>query len=485
MNRTFFKVCVFSVTSFLVILHSPIASFSQSRPAGREIVIHLRGVYDSRFSLLGLSGSRLFKPVVEVSGTKNGETARLQVPAGEIPSEFVLRCDYREKETDTPYPSEKTIFMNNQDLELWISPKYSNNPDSTWFQKGETENATFFKFSGENGARKEKLGVLQQFLMNYDDTSSALFKQAITEYEQRRGQYNAWLQEQRTRDSALFISNLYGFQWVPQIPWTGTEKDRVRSLIRSYFDGIDFGNPMLLRTASIFKWMDSYVNLHGQLATTVELRDSLFPAAGRNAIEKAKNGHPKVYGWMVDYFFRGYEQNGIDAGTRMLQPYLDDPNCLTSKRMEIERRLKGMETLTPGADAPGFSLPDPDGGTFDFSSFKTKTRYILLFFWSADCSHCAEMAGQIYPWLEEPAQKKKVDVVAVSLDETETEINKWQEKRPTLPGWKHLRAAEGVRSQVAADYYILATPVMVLIDAKTRKVVALPNALPELIKSVQ
>ncbi len=485
MNRNLSQPVARVMVAILLLFHFSIPSVGQSRPAGREIVIHLRGVYDSKFSLLGLSGSRLFKPVVEVSGTKNGGTARLQVPPGEIPSEFVLRCDYRDKESDTPYPSEKTIFVNNQDLELWISPKYSNNPDSTWFQQGETENTAYYKFSAENGARKEKLGVIQQFLMNYDDTTSALFKQAITEYEQRRGQYNAWLLEQRTRDSALFVSNLYGFQWVPQIPWTGTEKDRVKSLIRHYFDGIDFGNPMLLRTASVFKWMDSYVNMYGQLATTVELRDSLFPAAGRNAIEKAKTGHPKVYGWMVDYFFRGYEQNGIDAGTKMLQPYLDDPNCLTSKRMEIERRLKGMETLTPGADAPGFTLPDPDGGTFEFASYKTKKKYLLLLFWSADCSHCAEMVGQIYPWLEDPAQKKKVDIVAVSLDETDTEIKKWEEKRPALPGWKHLRAAEGVRSQVAADYFILATPVMVLIDAKTRKVVASPNTLPELMKAVE
>jgi hypothetical protein len=48
---------------------------------------------------------------------------------------------------------------------------------------------------------------------------------------------------------------------------------------------------------------------------------------------------------MVDYFYKGFESNNIPDGTKVLKPYLNDPNCLTSKRMEIERRLKGIETL--------------------------------------------------------------------------------------------------------------------------------------------
>jgi hypothetical protein len=41
---------------------------------------------------------------------------------------------------------------------------------------------------------------------------------------------------------------------------------------------------------------------------------------------------------------------------KTLQPYLDDPACLTSKRMEIGRRIKGMETLTAGSRAPEIEL---------------------------------------------------------------------------------------------------------------------------------
>jgi hypothetical protein len=81
-----------------------------------------------------------------------------------------LRFDYKEKEASTPYPAEKYVFINDQNLEIWVNPIYCNNTDSTWFQKNERENTTFTRFSKENGSRKEKLGLLQNFLMNYDDT---------------------------------------------------------------------------------------------------------------------------------------------------------------------------------------------------------------------------------------------------------------------------------------------------------------------------
>jgi len=43
-----------------------------------------------------------------------------------------------------------------------------------------------------------------------------------------------------------------------------------------------------------------------------------------------------------------------------------------------------------------------------------------------------------------------------------------------------LQAPEGVRSKVAGDFYVLATPVMVLLNSKTREIVATPNTVEEL-----
>ena len=483
MNKQFTNTVVITTMTVLIWLASLLHLSAQGKDI--TITIHLRGVYESKISLLALSTSKTFKPIVEVPGIKDGKTTIITVTKDHLPGEFVLRFDYREKETSTPYPSEKNLFIHKQDLELWVSPKYCNNADSTHFQADERENDAFMKFSKENGKQKEQLGLLQTFLMGYDDTESAFYREGRNEFEQRRTKYNQWISTRTRQDKELFVSNLYCFQYVPEISWTGTEAERMKSLASHYFDGMDFSDPLIVKTAELNKWMDGYVNLYGRQSTTIALRDSLFSQAGRTAIEKARKGHPLVYGWMVDYFYRGYETNGITAGMTVLKPYLDDPQCLTSKRQEITRRLKGMETLKAGSPAPDISLNDAEGKRFELSRFETQGRYILLLFWSAGCSHCVEMVDHLFPWQQQPKVQGKMKVIAISLDETETEVKAWDQKIRQLTGWKHMRAAEGVRSKVAADYFVLATPVMVLLDAKTREIVATPDTPEELNKAMQ
>ena len=470
MTKTLFNISLLVLLSNFVWAQSPSAS----------ITIHLRGVSESKISVLGLSGSKAFKSIVEVEGIRNGGTTIIQVPGENLPGEFVLRFDYKEKESSTPYPSEKYIFISDQNLELWVSPMYCNNPDSTWFQKDERENTAFALFSKENSIQKEKLGLLQQFLMNYDDTKSKFYGLGIEEYEKRRQAFNLWLDTRVKADKQLFVSSLYKFNYVPEIPWTGSETDRMISVINHYFEGIDFNDPTITKTSRLNDFMNNYVNLYGQMATTIALRDSLIPAAAKTAIEKAKQGSPIVYGWMVDYFYRGFESNNLPEGMKVLEPYLNDPYCLTSKRMEIERRLKGMQTLVVGSISPDISMKDMTGSLFELVNFNPETPYTLLIFWSADCSHCVETIDLVYPWQVQLEVKQKVSVVAVSLDETETEVKAWEQKIKKLQGWKHLRAPDGVRSKVAADYFVLATPVMILIDTKTHEILSLPSTFMEL-----
>jgi len=272
---------------------------------------------------------------------------------------------------------------------------------------------------------------------------------------------------------------------LPDLSFTGSETERINSLINHYFDGMDFNDPLILKTTGINKWMDGYVNLYGQLSLTEALRDSLFPLAGKTAIERARNGDPLVYGWMVDYFYKGYESNGISAGIKILEPYLNDPGCLTSKRQEISKRLKGIATLVPGNPAPDISLRDHEGNSFELKKLQTPCKYVLVLFWSAGCIHCMETVNKLYPWQQQVKIRQKIMVVAISLDETEFDTKAWEQKINELNGWKHLRAAEGVRSKAAADYFVLATPVMVLIDSKTRKIISVPNTPDELMTAIK
>jgi len=111
-------------------------------PKDLTINIHLRGVYSSKISLLPLTGTDALKPLIIIDSVKNGSTAALKVPEEKLPGEFVLRFDYKDKATSTPYPSEKRVIIGSQDLELWVQPVFSNYADRTWFQKEEKENTS-------------------------------------------------------------------------------------------------------------------------------------------------------------------------------------------------------------------------------------------------------------------------------------------------------------------------------------------------------
>ncbi|MCC9138724.1 TlpA family protein disulfide reductase [Pontibacter silvestris] len=466
-----FKILIAALS--MLVVHVQVAAQEVS------LNIHLRGVYTSKVSLQTVEGGSI-KTIAENPVIRKGEIGTLKVSKEQLPAAFVLRFDYKEKENSDPYPSERQIFINSQDIDMWVNPLYVNNPDSTWFQKGEKENALFAQFSKENTRKKEKLGLLQNFLMGYDQPQSAFYQSGVEEYEKRRRDYNAWVIAQAKQYQDVFASHAFIFQYLPQIAWKGTEAERLQSLIASYFEGMDFKDPVLAKTTDLKDWMNQYVNIYGSMATTEALRDSLFTLAGQRAIEKARMGHPVVYGWMVDYFYNGYESFNITPGIKMLEPYLNDPRCLTSKRLAIEKRLKGIETLVPGAVSPDFMLKDEAGKSLAFHKYKTSARYKLLLFWSASCHHCTELVSKLHPWQQQTKNKELADVLAISLDETETEIPVWEKAKRNLPGWKHSRAEGGINSPEASAYYVLSTPTMVLVDAKTNKIVALPATIDQL-----
>jgi hypothetical protein len=484
-NRLLQSIAVIFCTSF--VFHSQAGNryvHVQKHEYGHadsiSIKIFLRGVYESKITLLPLIGINALNPIAEKTGIKNGAAGTISVSKDELPAEFVLRFDYKEKETSTPYPSEQHIFLNDQNIEIWVNPPYCNNNDSTWFQKDEKENTFYAGFTKENDRQKEKLTLLQNFLMNYDDTHSKFYQQGIEEYEKRRTAYNQWLILQSTLHQELFVSHTFPFQFVPKITFKDNESERMQSVIAHYFDGIDFKDTLLLRTSNLKEWMNNYVNLYGTLSITEALRDSLFTLAGKTAIEKARSGNPKIYGWMVDYFYNGYESFNITAGIKMLGPYLNDTNCLTKKRLAIEKRLEGMKTLLTGTLAPDFKIKDSSGNTIYFRDYKTNCHYKLLLFWSADCGHCKALVNELYTWYKQISDNQLVDVFALSLDETETEIPAWQKAIAQLQGWKHIRCEGGINSREANAYFILSTPVLILVDAQTNKICATPENVQQL-----
>jgi thioredoxin-related protein len=153
--------------------------------------------------------------------------------------------------------------------------------------------------------------------------------------------------------------------------------------------------------------------------------------------------------------------------------------------MEINRRIKGIETLVAGSKAPEINIKDKDGIAFTLRSYAPGKDYTLLPFWSAGCSHCIEMVDKMYPWYQQTGINRKLAIVAISLDETDQDMKALALKKKKLKGWEHLHVPDGVRSKVAGDYSVLSTPAMFLLDTKSKEIVAIPNSLNDLMKVIK
>jgi len=135
--------------------------------------------------------------------------------------------------------------------------------------------------------------------------------------------------------------------------------------------------------------------------------------------------------------------------------------------------------------SPDFPWKLNSGKTIQFHDFKTEAKYKLVLFWSADCQHCKELMAKLYPWYQNPVYRDLMDVFAISLDETDTEIPVWEKAIVNYPAFKHKRAEKGIRSTEATAYFVLATPTLILVDAKTNKIVALPETVEQLEKELK
>jgi len=440
-----------------------------------RLTIHLKGVFDSKITVSPYGNGQYGSPLKIVPNVK--DTAVFSISKDYLPGQFLLRMDYRQKEADQPYPSELVFFMSDHDLEIGINPLHTR-PDSIDFGN-DKENPAYYTFSREDNKRRQQLVLLEQLLLEYDTPTCNFYKQAINEFDKRREEYNHWISFQKEQYKNLYISRLFAFQKIASTRWNIPEKKRIDEQALHYFDEINLNDTLVLRTQAFYDFLSNYMRLFGVRATTGELRDSLFTEAGRIACEKASHGNPKVYGWMVDYFYKGYESYDIGSGIKMLEQHISNPNCLTSKRQEIIRRLEGMKKLVKGSVAPPFDAETANGMQVRFKGIPEEKNYGLLVFYDSTCSHCKEFLQELKGWYEKPENSAWFDVITISVDENRTQWNHFHSQESFQ--WVDIWAPGGINSQVCKEYYILSSPVSFVID-KQRKILAIPHNVEEIIQ---
>ena len=468
-----FKKMVKLSIVLLVFLHLASNAYSDGV---RSLVVKLRGVYDSKVILIPFDGTGFSKPISEATLIPKDSVAFL-VPENLLPGEFLLHFDYRAKAADSPEPVELQLFLNKENIAVHANPLYLRG-DSLRLVN-DRENTVWNRVSGQSAAKAQQIGLLQQLLAGYNDTRSAVWKAASSQYDRLTDDYNQWLDGVIQTNKDLYVGHLFAFQHVQPVTWKLTPDQRFDQQSKHWFDSLDLSDTLYLRSRQMNEFTNAFVNLFGPRATSEEMRDSVFTWAGRIACEKASSAAPRVYGWMVDYFYRGYEAYNITRGMTMLEKYSTDPRCLTRKKQAIARRIEGIRTLVPGVKVKNIQLEDINGASKRIDFQAAKKDYQLLIFYDSECSHCAELLDGLKKWYALPQNKAWIDIYTVALDDKRETWEKSHHEK--TDEWTDLYVPGGVNSPAAASYFVLSTPNLFVID-KHGVLINLPASVADLDK---
>lgn len=446
-------------------------AYASGKDDGTNVQVHLRGVYDAKVTVSAIEGMKKPELLINDVQVVNNGTLEVSIPEKYLPGEFLFRFNYRKQASDHPYPAEINLFVAGQDLGLHVNPLYPHG-DSLVIDN-DIENKVFNQFMLESNRQRQQIGLLQQLVQGYANPRAKIVKKASKELKKHFDYYNEWIDEQQRQNNELYVSHLFGFQHIPSMEEAPENTvDAITQMAQQYLSVVNFSDTLVLRSRQINEFMGGYIGLFSQLATTESLRDSLFTLAGSIACNKASSGNPKVYGWMVDYFFMGYESYNIEAGTKMLMKHLENPNCLISKKQAIQKRLEGMKTMVVGAEAPTFEAQMVDSIPFRFDGVPKDKGYGLLVFYDTTCGHCSEFIQELRNWYAHPENAAWFNVTTVALNEKRQEwINSHNYQQFA---WNDVWAPGGINSKAAEKYYVLGTPAIYIVDHDL-KILAMPE----------
>jgi thiol-disulfide isomerase/thioredoxin len=348
-----------------------------------------------------------------------------------------------------------------------ITPVFSQRQSSA-IVYGDNMNKDFQTFQSEMVQKSQKIDLLTGILNTFD-RKGAYHKYTEKEYGIQLKKYNKWLEGFSTgHDFTDRLKPLF---------YQGSKNWEERGSAKGIFSSFPVNDTILLD----YNGYKEFLDFEMRKAFTHANSDSALIAQSVFLANRAAKGTPKVYGWLIDYLFVGFETYGIDKGIAMLKPHTDNPDCLTKRRDAVNKRVEGMESLKEGTIMPPHSLPDVNGNMVNIYNPKSDKPYRLLMFWANDCEHCMEMVPELLKWWEKPENKAWVELVTLDLSDKNSE---WKRTVSSFPkGTINLYAKGGINAPVSNDFYLLSTPAM-FVTGPDGKIELLPKNIRELKKFI-
>ncbi len=364
------------------------------------------------------------------------------------------------------------FIYDGEDVE--IKSDFNNISDSLKVIKSES-NKLYYKFIRLNKAFKTKTELLNVILQRYPKDDD-YYETTLKKFEALKYEYSFFVNVTSQKEPESFIARYVRSSQLPLIDGTLSFEEQVKYLKSHALDNVDFNDDELTYSDCFSNKSIEYLMYYRNPQAPKGLLEKEFMRAVDTLLMKARK-NIFVYQHIAEYLIDGFKKFGFNnIVDYVIENYvIKDDLCLDEKLgTSLQNRIDQAQKLKIGNVVPNIILPDTSGNEIDLS--KLKSEKILILFYASWCPHCQEIVPEIFK-LYDKQKEKKIDVLAVSLDEKRVEWIKFIKDNNL--NWLNVSDLKGWSGKAASDYYIYATPTMFLVD-KARKIIAKPLTIIEM-----
>lgn len=251
----------------------------------------------------------------------------------------------------------------------------------------------------------------------------------------------------------------------------GEEKEHEFDYLRThYFDNVDFSYGNLVNSPVLPLKYNQYINQYMPNASQDSLKSIVTNIMNKVTVNDTIND------FTFNYFLNNFTRREMHT-TMMwfLDNFTLSTACQTeTEKISIDEKLEIISRLAIGNQLPPLEMPTTDGTIINVHDVDADA--VLLIFWKSDCAHCHELMPKLVP-LYEKYRKKKLEIIAVSVDDNKDEWTKTLEHF-NFP-WINISDLKGLQSPYLKNFNIIFTPKIYLLD-KERKIIAKPFTIIEI-----
>jgi len=316
--------------------------------------------------------------------------------------------------------------------------------------------------------------VLSQ-MKEYFPESDEFYPDIKKRYNTLQDNYLKYTSKLLAENKTLFVSHIIKSKPFPKLEFQLSFSEKSNYIKQHYFDNVDFTDTLLMYTDVLSSKSFGYLQLYRNQQMPKDKQEKEFMKAIDVLFSKA-NVNEKVYTYVRNYIIKGFER--IDSEpilTYIAEKYTLSNTCENDKEaVKLNRRVEGFKKLVIGAKAPALSATDINGKNINLSS--QQSEFVLVLFWASWCPHCTDMLPKLKA-VYDKYDRSKIEVIAVSID---TDKKSWLDFiNKGKFNWINSCDLKSWDGKVASDYYVYATPTMLLLD-KSKNILAKPTSFEEL-----